>query len=77
MQLKCLFAELDDATRDYLIGVAKARGRGAPGVFFSKSSWSPWVAILAGGFLGPVLFCLGMRSGKPAWAIAAMQTAAK
>lgn len=75
MQLKCLFAELDEATREYIIGVAKARGRGAPGVFFSKSSWSPWVAILAGGLLGPVLFCCGMGSGKAAWAIAAMQTA--
>jgi hypothetical protein len=75
MQLKCLFAELDDATREYVIGVAKARGRGAPGVFFSKSSWSPWVAILAGGLLGPVLFCCGMGSGKAAWAVAAMQTA--
>ncbi len=75
MQVSCLFAELDEPTRDYLLGVVKSRGRGAPGIYLSESSWAPWVAF----FLGPVIFlvsfCAGIGSGKGAWAIAMLQTA--
>lgn len=75
MQLTCLFEELDDATRGYLLAVAKAKGRGAPGVFVPQSSAGPWVAILAAPVVTFVMLWGSIFSGKDAWAIAMGQTA--
>ena len=51
------------------------KGAGTPGVFVrGKNPW-PLLAVCFGPLVGLILFFAPVGSGKPAWAIACMQTA--
>jgi hypothetical protein len=75
MPLTCHFEELDQPTRDYLHDVRVRKGNGTPGVYIpGKNPW-PLVALCFGPLVGLILFFAPVGSGKPAWAIACLQTA--
>lgn len=75
MPLNCRFEELDPATREYLLGVRRANGRGAPGVYVALSDSKPVWAIIIGMVIIGVTLAFAFKSNKDAWAVAMLQTA--
>lgn len=75
MPLDCRFEELDPATRDHLLAVRRAGGRGAPGVFVPVPDPTPVWALVAGVFVAVIALAVASESRKGPAATAALQAA--
>ena len=75
MPLNCLFQELDTETRDYLLAVHQAKGRGSPGIYVSVGNSKPMMGCILGPIIAIGVFVFSLSSDKDAWAVALLQTA--